>query len=172
VLNKRIYISQKEHLANTPFKKDLGYTYKKIAKQRKFRKKILTDFFKNVYRTTDTVIIAEMYGKMALGYNISVNIVYRDTNYYYTKDYRGGNSLITRKDYLYKEDGSHTFDMQRQVKDSIRHELWNAEPLHYGTDCNEENPVFITVLYPGGYIEPLYVRCWLTPEQIKMRVKK
>ena len=156
----------------TPFKNGLPYAYKRIAKQRKFRKIVLNKFLKEIYTVADTVIIAEMYGKMALGYNISVNIVYRDTNYYFTKDYQGKGDIITSKDYVYKEDGSHTFDMQKQVKDSIRHELWNAEPLHYGTDCNEAYPVFITVLYPGGYIEPLYVRCWLTPDELKMRKKK
>lgn len=169
ILNRRIYISQKEHLGMSPFKKDIAYTYRKISRERKFRKVVLKKFFKEIYNSVDTVIIAEMYGKMALGYNISLNIVYRDTNYYFTKDNRGGKQLVFSRDFVYKEDGTHTFDIQRQVRDSIRHELWNAEPLHFGTDCDEPYSVFITVLYPGGYIEPLYVRCWFTPDQVKSR---
>jgi hypothetical protein len=172
-LNKHIYKIQKEHLDVTPFVKDLGPMYSKISRARKFRGAVLKKFFRDVYNEKDTVIVKESFGKMQFGYNLGIDIVYRDTNYFFTKNYttkRG--QLISRKDHISSYGNTHTFDMQLQIKDSIRHEFWNVTPTHYGTDCRDADPVFISVLYPAGNIECLYVRCWLTPEQIRGKQNK
>ncbi|GAB4092002.1 hypothetical protein [Flaviaesturariibacter terrae] len=169
-LNERILDAQREAAYHSPYKSAGGATgYAEAqAPMRASLPRRLRDRMHLRGLGADTLWMIESFDASCIFCPADyIRVLYRDSMY--TLQHRGNEWIPKNYDLEVRPfprpsstfDDRLRYDNLEELSEKVRQgQDWRANPLQYGADdCNDGDYTFLSVVYPDGRVEALFVRC-------------